>query len=447
MRREPLGRTSAASPPGQVRAGRLRVERSASFGLLLRRQLLHQRNAAGELVVHERPGFVLDLIELRDLLGRQDLLETRQVRGQDRDVIALEAQVLLKDARGLRVGQRLVRRGVRLEELQQPIVVRDHVALVRVVDRPEPLGLALRQLKHLGHHGLLVGPELLAQDVHVVGGLVGGFVLGDGDPAHETGQGAPQRDQVPESMSHGRLAPFVRSRHNAAPYSDSAGSAMGPLACPPGQGPCSGDYSPRSVGSRRSRSQSPVRLTTIDVSMSTMPGAVEIHQAESRYSRPSCTMPPHDGVGGWTPRPRNESVASSTMARASSSVAMTTSEESTLGSTCRAMTRTTEPPRAWMASTNSRERSTSTCERSTRAYVTQPESPMTTIRVGKLGPSTAMMPIASRMNGNASWASASVMIMLSVQPPRKPATSPRVAPTSPPTMTAAKPTSKDTRAP
>ncbi len=72
---------------------------------------------------------------------------------------------------------------------------------------------------------------------------------------------------------------------------------------------------------------------------------------------------------------------------------------------------------------------------------------MTTISVGKLGPSTAMIPIASRMNGNASWASASVMITLSVHPPRKPARSPSVAPTSPPTTTAANPTSSDTRAP
>src|SRR6266540_4448736 len=72
---------------------------------------------------------------------------------------------------------------------------------------------------------------------------------------------------------------------------------------------------------------------------------------------------------------------------------------------------------------------------------------MTTISVGKLGPSTAMIPIASRMKGNASWASASVMIMLSVQPPRKPARRPSVAPTIPPTTTAAKPTSSETRAP
>src|SRR2546427_5227560 len=72
---------------------------------------------------------------------------------------------------------------------------------------------------------------------------------------------------------------------------------------------------------------------------------------------------------------------------------------------------------------------------------------MTTISVGKLGPSTAMIRTASRMKGNASWASASVMIMVSVQPPRKPARRPSVAPTIPPTTTAAKPTSSETRAP
>ena len=41
-----------------------------------------------------------------------------------------------------------------------------------------------------------------------------------------------------------------------------------------------------------------MRLTTMDVSISTIPGAVEIHHAESSYSRPSWTIPPQDGVGG-----------------------------------------------------------------------------------------------------------------------------------------------------
>ncbi len=72
---------------------------------------------------------------------------------------------------------------------------------------------------------------------------------------------------------------------------------------------------------------------------------------------------------------------------------------------------------------------------------------MTTMSVGKLGPSTAMIPMASRMKGKASWASATVMITVSVQPPRKPARSPSAEPTRPPTSTAAKPTRSDTREP
>src|SRR3989338_5907265 len=71
---------------------------------------------------------------------------------------------------------------------------------------------------------------------------------------------------------------------------------------------------------------------------------------------------------------------------------------------------------------------------------------MTTTSGGKEGPSTAMIPMASRMKGKASWASASVMMMLSAQPPRKPATMPSTEPMAPPTSTAAKPTSSDTRA-
>ena len=58
-----------------------------------------------------------------------------------------------------------------------------------------------------------------------------------------------------------------------------------------------------------------------------------------------------------------------------------------------------------------------------------------------------MIPMARRMNGNASWASASVMMASSSQPPRNPATRPSVPPTSPPTATAAKPTTSDTRVP
>ena len=69
------------------------------------------------------------------------------------------------------------------------------------------------------------------------------------------------------------------------------------------------------------------------------------------------------------------------------------------------------------------------------------------IRFGNDGPSTAMMPIASRMNGKASWASATVITISSTHPPRKPATSPSSPPIAPPSATAAKPIVSDTRVP
>ena len=68
-------------------------------------------------------------------------------------------------------------------------------------------------------------------------------------------------------------------------------------------------------------------------------------------------------------------------------------------------------------------------------------------RLGNDGPSTAMIPIASRMNGNASWASATVITISSTHPPRNPATSPSRPPTMPPTATAANPIVSDTRVP
>jgi hypothetical protein len=101
--------------------------------------------------------------------------------------------------------------------------------------------------------------------------------------------------------------------------------------------------------------------------MSRAPGQTEIHHAESRYSRPSWIMPPHDGVGGWIPSPRKDRVASSTIARASSSVATTIKVDVTFGRMWRMSTRGTDPPRARIALTKSRWRSDSTWDRSTRA--------------------------------------------------------------------------------
>jgi hypothetical protein len=52
------------------------------------------------------------------------------------------------------------------------------------------LGLAVGELEHRGHHGLLVRSQLLAQGVHIVGGLV----LRDGHPTHETGEDTSERE-------------------------------------------------------------------------------------------------------------------------------------------------------------------------------------------------------------------------------------------------------------
>src|SRR5262249_45311375 len=68
------------------------------------------------------------------------------------------------------------------------------------------------------------------------------------------------------------------------------------------------------LGSRMSRRPSPRRLNASTVTMIAMPGNTEIHGAVSRYVRPSLSMLPHDGVGGWADRPRYDSEASMRMA-------------------------------------------------------------------------------------------------------------------------------------
>ena len=50
------------------------------------------------------------------------------------------------------------------------------------------------------------------------------------------------------------------------------------------------------------------------------PGTVATCGATSSTSRPVETMSPHDAVGGWTPRPRNDNAASSKIALAMKSV-------------------------------------------------------------------------------------------------------------------------------
>src|SRR4030095_800145 len=60
----------------------------------------------------------------------------------------------------------------------------------------------------------------------------------------------------------------------------------------------------RSLGSRRSRTQSPRMVRDRTVTRGAMPGKINTHHACSMSPRPSATMTPHDGVGGGMPTPR-----------------------------------------------------------------------------------------------------------------------------------------------
>ena len=66
--------------------------------------------------------------------------------------------------------------------------------------------------------------------------------------------------------------------------------------------------SPR--GSRCARSPSPSRLNASTVMAIARPGKISAHGACASMSRPSDSISPRDGVGGWVPSPRNDSAAS-----------------------------------------------------------------------------------------------------------------------------------------
>ncbi len=86
----------------------------------------------------------------------------------------------------------------------------------------------------------------------------------------------------------------------------------------------------------------------------------------------SCTVPiesdrrfPQLGVGGWMPKPRNDSVLSTRIASATTSVAFTMIGPMQFGSTWRTMMRVFDAPIARAASTNSRSRRASVAPRTT----------------------------------------------------------------------------------
>ena len=86
-----------------------------------------------------------------------------------------------------------------------------------------------------------------------------------------------------------------------------------------------------------SASPSSVHATT--TSTSATPGAIATHGALTSASRPDAIIPPHDGAGGCTPSPRNESPASSVIALPTPSAAAAITGVSAFGRTCRPSTR------------------------------------------------------------------------------------------------------------
>ena len=87
----------------------------------------------------------------------------------------------------------------------------------------------------------------------------------------------------------------------------------------------------RSRGSRRSRSQSPIRFPVSEMISNANPGSQIGHQATIMTSRPSVIMRPHDAVPAGTPTPRKLSAASTWITMATSSVMMITIVLTTFG--------------------------------------------------------------------------------------------------------------------
>src|SRR4051812_36679486 len=87
--------------------------------------------------------------------------------------------------------------------------------------------------------------------------------------------------------------------------------------------------------------------------------------------RASDSIRPHEVVGGWTPKPRNDSVDSVTTAAAMARVAFTRIGPMVLGRMWRTTMRPLDAPDARAASTNSFSLIDSTWPRTTRARYIQ----------------------------------------------------------------------------
>src|SRR4029077_20624838 len=149
----------------------------------------------------------------------------------------------------------------------------------------------------------------------------------------------------------------------------------------------------------RSRRPSPRRLMPSTSTNSATPGMTITQGLKNMYSLASAIIRPHDGSGGGTPSPRNDSAASSRMASATSSVATTTRWLAMLGSTSPLTMRKREQPAHQAAATKSRLRTCMVVERATTAKRSHSRRPrVSTRRVIEL-PSRPTTASATRTTG------------------------------------------------
>src|ERR1700690_750771 len=104
-------------------------------------------------------------------------------------------------------------------------------------------------------------------------------------------------------------------------------------------------------GSSLSRKKSPRMLKLITVMLMARPGKITIQGAELIYARFRLIIEPQVGVGGCTPRPRNDSAASSRMNPPTRRLPATRISGSAFGSICLYKILDDEAPRARDAST------------------------------------------------------------------------------------------------
>src|SRR6185312_3290751 len=161
----------------------------------------------------------------------------------------------------------------------------------------------------------------------------------------------------------------------------------------------------------------------------------------------SASMSPQLGVGGVTPRPRNDITASNEMAEGISSVVYTISGADRFGSTSTNMIRRFPAPPALAASVYSFSLMDMARPRTMRPTAAQENSAMTTMMTVRLGPTTDTSAMAASRNGNDSTRSMNRDSTESASPPRKPAVSPMVVPMMTALMLENTPTISEIRAP